>query len=284
VHATAIDDVHFHEVGAADSIADIVAAAVAIDWLGASVVCSPLPIGRGTITTAHGALPLPAPATLLCLRGIPTYDARIDAELVTPTGAALAATVAQRFEEWPSMRVSRVGWGSGSRDLPDRPNLLRAVLGDPADARASSSDVLVFETNVDDQSGELVAHAMAEILGAGALDAWLTPITMKKGRPAVLLSATAEPERRDAVAASFFAHTSTLGLRVRRSGRIVRARRMIEVATTYGPVAVKVADGDGYERTFAPELDDCARLASAHRVPVKVVYAAALAAALAIFG
>jgi hypothetical protein len=277
VHAIPVDEVHFHEVGAADSIADVIAAAVAADHLGATIVCSPLPMGRGTVTTAHGVLPLPAPATLLCLRGVPTYDARLAAELVTPTGAALAATLASRFEEWPSMRVARVGWGAGTRDFPDRPNLLRAVLGDSNDARASESEVVLLETNVDDQSGELVAKAMEAIFAAGALDAWLTPIAMKKGRPAVAICAMAAPGAADAVAAAFFAHTSTFGLRIRPMRRIVRARRTVEVDTRYGRVPVKIAEGDGYPPAFAPELEACAALAERHSVAVKLVYAAALA-------
>jgi len=284
VHGTSVERVHFHEVGAVDSIVDVTGAAVALDHLGARVVCSPLPIGRGFVNTQHGPLPSPAPATLLCLRGVPTYDAAIDAELVTPTGACLVRAAAHEFTRWPSMRPLRAGWGAGTRELADRPNALRLVLGEPGDGIATStmqSTHTVLELNVDDMTGELAAVALARASAVGALDAWSTPIGMKKGRPALMLSALARHADVDAVARALLAETTSLGLRLREVARIERARRMVEVSTRYGAIAVKVADGDGLPANVAPEYEACMRAAEAHGVPVKQVYAAALAAYLA---
>ncbi|MFI5309465.1 MAG: nickel pincer cofactor biosynthesis protein LarC, partial [Polyangiales bacterium] len=281
VHGSGVAEVHFHEVGAVDSIVDIVAAAVALDYLGAEVVCSPLPMGRGFVRSQHGILPSPAPATLLLLQGVPTADAGIDAELVTPTGACLVRAAAKSFTRWPNLRPLRVGWGAGTRELPDRPNLLRVVLGDPIGA--ASHDTLatthvVLELNVDDMTGELAAVALARAEQAGALDAWSTPIGMKKGRPALMLSALARRAEADAVARALLSETTSLGIRVREVSRIERARRIVEVQTPYGPIAVKVADGDGLPPNIAPEYEACRRAAEAHGVPVKQAYAAAMTA------
>jgi uncharacterized protein (TIGR00299 family) protein len=284
VHGTSVERVHFHEVGAVDSIVDVAAAAIALDHLGAEVVASPLPIGRGMVLSQHGPLPLPAPATLLCLRGVPTYDANIDAELVTPTGACLLRAAARHFARWPELRPLRVGWGAGTRELADRPNALRLVLGDatgPIAAGATSSSHVVLELNVDDMTGELAAVALARAQHAGALDVWSTPIGMKKGRPALMLSALSPRADVDAVARALLSETTSLGLRLREVGRIERARRMVSVQTPYGAIAVKVADGDGLPRNVAPEYEACQRAAEAHGVPVKHVYAAAVAAYLA---
>jgi hypothetical protein len=280
VHGTSIERVHFHEVGAVDSIVDVTGAAIALDHLGADVVCSPLPIGRGFVQTQHGPLPSPAPATLLCLRGVPTYDANVDAELVTPTGACLVRAAAREFVRWPSLRPLRAGWGAGSRELADRPNALRLVLGEAGDgvvAGALQPSHIVLELNVDDMSGELAAVALARAAAAGALDAWSTPIGMKKGRPALMLSALARRSEVDAVARALLSETTSLGVRLHEVARIERKRRMVEVATRYGAIAVKVADGDGLPANVAPEYEACMRAAEAHGVPVKQVYAAAVA-------
>ncbi|HEY2735407.1 MAG TPA: LarC family nickel insertion protein, partial [Polyangiales bacterium] len=201
VHACPIDQVHFHEVGAVDSIVDITAAAIAIDHLGAEIHCSPLPIGRGSVRSQHGIIPLPAPATVLCLRGVPTYDAGLEAELVTPTGACLVATAAHSFGPWPKFRPERVGMSAGTREWPDRPNLLRVVLGTPdasnAEPGRSHGRHVVLEANIDDLSPEVAAFALSRALAAGALDAWTTPIGMKKGRAAQTLSLLCEREKLD---------------------------------------------------------------------------------------
>lgn len=283
VHGTSIDRVHFHEVGAVDSIVDIVAAAIAFDHLDAKVVCSPLPMGRGIVQSQHGPLPCPAPATLLCLRGVPTYDAGIDAELVTPTGACLLRSVASEFARWPEMLPALVGLGAGSRELPDRPNLVRLVLGEPSlalHAGARTEGYAVIELNVDDMSGELAALALSRAHEAGALDAWSTPIGMKKGRPALMLSALTRRRDVDAVARALLSETTSLGVRLREVGRIERDRRMIDVHTPYGAIAVKVAGGDGLPDNVAPEYEACRAAAEQHNVPVKQVYAAAIAAHL----
>jgi len=280
-HRIPVADVHFHEVGALDSIVDVVAAAVALDHLGAEVVCSPLPMGGGFVRTEHGRLPAAAPATVLCLRGVPTYDAGIEAELVTPTGACLVRAVATTFTRWPSMRPLAVGLGAGSRDLADRPNVLRAVLGEPEapSSRASSErSHVVLELNVDDMTGELAAATLAGAQRAGALDAWSTPIGMKKGRPALMLSALARRPDVDAVARALLAESTSLGLRMHDVSRVERPRRMVDVTTPYGTIAIKVADGDGLPPNVAPEYESCRAAAEAHGVTLKQIYAAALAA------
>ncbi len=282
VHRVPLDAVHFHEVGAVDSIVDIVAAAAALAWIAAPVVASPLPMGHGTVKARHGVLPLPAPATVACLRGVPTYDGGIEAELVTPTGACLVAACAREFARWPALRPERVGWGAGSRDLVDRPNLLRVVLGRPnasaADAPSGAAH-LVLECNLDDSTAEIAAHALERALAAGALDAWVTPIVMKKGRPAMLLAALAAQDGADRVVSTLLSETSSLGVRLRPVHRVERPRRMLQVDTPYGRVAVKVADGDGLPLNLAPEFEHCREAALRHDVPVKAVLAAAVSAA-----
>ena len=216
-------------------------------------------MGRGFVRSQHGLLPCPAPATLLCLRGVPTYDAGIDAELVTPTGACLLRAVAREFTRWPNLSPLRVGWGAGTRELPDRPNLLRLVLGEPTLSQrsgASTEGYVVIELNVDDLSGEIAAVALARAQERGALDVWSTPIGMKKGRPALMLSALARRTEVDAVARALLSETTSLGVRLREVGRIERSRRMVDVHTPYGTIAVKVAGGDGLPDNVAPEYED----------------------------
>lgn len=282
VHGVSVDNVHFHEVGAVDSIVDTLAAAVALDWLGGEVICSPLPIGRGFVDTAHGVLPLPAPATLLCLEDIPTYDAEIDVELVTPTGACLVAAGASQFLRWPTMEIESVGWGAGTRTLADRPNLLRVVMG-----RATAESLgtprashVIIEANLDDLSAELVAAAAEAVFAAGALDVWSTPIQMKKGRLAVTLAALCTAANRAAISNAMLSATSTLGVRISECNRVERPRRFATVETRFGPVSVKVADGDDLPRVIAPEFEDCKKTAADAGVSVREVYEAALQAAL----
>jgi pyridinium-3,5-bisthiocarboxylic acid mononucleotide nickel chelatase len=282
VHRMPLDDVHFHEVGAVDAIVDIVGAAACFEYLGASVVASPLPMGHGFVKARHGILPLPAPATITCLAGVPTYGVDLAAELVTPTGAAIVATVAERFERWPSFLPSRTGWGAGRRELPDRPNVLRAVLGtrDVVTAPNAESTHVVVEANLDDMTGELAGHAIEVLLAAGAVDAWATPITMKKGRPALTLAALAPAAAAENVAAAMLRETPTLGVRFRPVGRTERPREMITVETSFGPIPVKRSDGGFGPPIAKPEFDACAKAAELHGVPVRVVLAEALAKAL----
>jgi uncharacterized protein (TIGR00299 family) protein len=275
VHRVRVADVHFHEVGAVDAIVDVTGSAAALGHLDAEVVASPLPLGRGFVRARHGVLPLPAPAAVECLRGAPTYGVDVAHELVTPTGAAIVAASAARFAAWPSLRVRRVGYGAGSATLPDRPNLLRAVLGDRLEAETDPTHV-VLETNVDDATGELCAWVIARALDAGALDAWATPVTMKKGRPGLLLAALAPRAREASVAEALLRESTTLGVRRTPVGRIELPRGVVKVHTRWGEVPVKVAGG-AWPRA-KPELDRCAELAQKHGVPLRVVIEEALRA------
>ena len=281
VHATSIDEVHFHEVGAVDAIVDVVASAAALEYLrGAELVVSPLPMGRGFVKAAHGKLPLPAPATLECLSGLDAYDAGIEFELVTPTGAAIVGAHAVRSERWPSMTPERIGWGAGTADLADRPNVLRAVLGTASDAaaRISSATHAVLEANIDDATGELAASWIESLLSAGAVDAWATPITMKKGRPAWTLSALVPVALAQVVEASMLRETTSLGVRRHDVTRTERPRRIVQVETVFGRIPVKVAEGPFGPPQAKPEFEACAAAARWHAVPVREVILAALTA------
>jgi uncharacterized protein (TIGR00299 family) protein len=282
VHRVPVADVHFHEVGAVDAIVDIVAAAACLDFIGADVVCSPLPLGRGSVVCRHGVIPLPAPASVLCLRGVPTYDAGIEAELVTPTGAAIVATVAGGFSGWPSFVPEHVGWGMGTQTLADRPNALRVVLGEPwenASGRTGAATHMVVEANVDDLTGELAGHALSALMKAGALDAWLTPIQMKKGRPGLVVSALCPVNGADRLGGILLRETSSLGYRKSPVTRGERPRRKLEVQTPYGLISVKVSTGPWGTPQIKPEFDQCVERAEQHGVPVRDVIQVALLAA-----
>jgi uncharacterized protein (TIGR00299 family) protein len=285
VHRTPVEAVSFHEVGAVDAIADVVGAAAALAYLGADVISAPLPLGHGSVQCRHGVLPLPAPATVACLKGVPTYSAGIEAELVTPTGAAIVASQALRFERWPRLTPLAIGWGAGTKRLPDRLNALRVVLGEPASELAEAGDThCVLEANVDDMTGELAGHALGKLLEAGALDAWATPISMKKGRPGFLLSALCPSALRDAIGTVLLRETSSIGLRCHGVSRVERPRELVEVETAFGKIPVKVSRGPYGPAQLKPEFDACARAAQAHSVPVRTVIGAALAAATTLAG
>ncbi|HUK16352.1 MAG TPA: nickel pincer cofactor biosynthesis protein LarC [Bryobacteraceae bacterium] len=271
VHQIAIEKVHFHEVGAVDSIADIVGAAVAFDLLDVdTIVCSPVNVGSGTVRAEHGVLPVPAPATALLLNGAPVYSRGPAVELTTPTGAAVAAALSQRFGPLPPMRISRTGFGAGTRDFPEHANVLRVILGEPTGADESLS-VAVIEANIDDLNPQVLAYAMEKLLEFGALDVSLQPILMKKGRAGHLLRVIARPEDREALAQIVFSETSTFGLRIYAAERRVQARSWKEVNTQYGKVRVKVSS-EGY---YAPEYEDCRKLALASGVALKHIIAEA---------
>jgi uncharacterized protein (TIGR00299 family) protein len=274
VHGVPLEEVHFHEVGAVDSIVDVCGAAVALDLLGwPRVVSAPPELGRGLGRSAHGPLPIPPPAVLELLAGKPVRPGGPQGEAVTPTGAAILAGLAE-VGPLPAIVPARVGYGVGTRSWPDRPNVLRATLGEPAEA----GELWLLETNLDDATGQIVARALEASLEAGALDAWAAAITMKKGRPAVLLSALVEEARRAAVTRVLFAETPTLGVRRRRIERDVLAREVRTVATVHGTVRVKVATLDGVELGAQPEHDDCLALAREKGVALREVIAAAVAA------
>jgi uncharacterized protein (TIGR00299 family) protein len=271
VHQTPIEKVHFHEVGAADSIADIVGACLAFELLGVTaIVSSPLNVGSGTAQTAHGILPVPAPATAALLRGKPVYSEGPAAELTTPTGAALAVTLARDFGVLPPMKIARTGYGAGDHDFPGRANVLRVILGEETGATEATT-IAVLEANIDDLSPQILAYAMDRLLEKGALDVTLQPIEMKKGRPGTLLRVLARPEDREELAQTIFAETSTLGLRTYTAERRVQARRWVDVETPHGMVRMKVSSDGAY----APEFEDCRRIARESGVPLKHVIAEA---------
>lgn len=284
VHGLPVEQVHFHEVGAVDSIVDLCGAAVVLDLLGwPRVVCAPPELGRGVVKTAHGPMPVPPPAVLEILAGKPVRPGGPPGEAVTPTGAAILAELCE-LGPLPAFTPGRIGYGLGTKSWPDRPNLLRMTLGTlaeaaPAAGAAASADALwVLEANLDDCSGQLVARAIEAALEAGALDAWAAPLTMKKGRPGVLLGALCEETRRAAVTAALFAETTTLGVRRHAVERDVLGRRWDTVETPYGPVRVKVALQGEQEVGAQPEYDDCLARARERGVAVREVMAAALAA------
>jgi uncharacterized protein (TIGR00299 family) protein len=276
VHGVAKDEVHFHEVGAMDSILDIVGASVAMEKLGIEkIVVSPLNLGSGSVKTVHGTLPVPAPATAALLKNAPVYSTGVAAELVTPTGAAVVAALAGEYGPLPRMTVSAIGYGAGSRDLTEQANVLRVFLGERLeDSRAADEPtVSIIEANLDDMSPQLGGYFMEQALAAGALDVFYTPVQMKKNRPGVLLTVICPSERVDALSEMVFQQTTTIGLRIYEARRRVLAREFVSVETPHGSVRMKVARLNGRVLNAAPEYDDCQRLAREKSVPLKQVLA-----------
>jgi len=280
VHNIPPQQVGFHEVGAVDSIVDVVGSVVGLDLLGVETLyASPLPLGRGFVEAEHGRLPLPAPATVEVLRGVPTYGVDLEAELVTPTGAALAATLVGGFGPIPAMSISAVGYGAGTREFPS-PNLLRLLVGESTPAAPGERDrVVVIETNIDDMNPEFYSDVIERLFEAGALDAFLTPATMKRGRPATVVTVLTRPESVGAVTYALFRGTTTFGLRISEVERRCLARESVEVETAYGRVRVKIGRLGGDLVTAAPEFADCQERARERGVAVRVVYEAAKLAA-----
>jgi len=280
VHGVPADAVEFHEVGALDAIVDVVGAALGVVELGIDAVhVGPIPLGQGRTVSAHGALPVPPPAVVELLRGRPVRLEDGAVELVTPTGAAIVAALA-RPEPVPELRVAAVGYGAGDRTLADRPNLLRILVGEPAVA-VGADDVVVLETTIDDMSPQLYEHVLERLLAAGARDAFLVPIIMKRSRPATLLRVLAAPADRERLAGILFAETSTIGLRYTTWHRMILTREERTVETVYGAVRVKLARAPDGTLNVAPEFEDCRRVATERGVPLKVVHQAALAAVVA---
>jgi len=278
VHGVGIDEIHFHEVGAVDSIVDIVGAAVALELLGvAEIVSGPLRFGSGTVKAQHGVLPLPAPATARLAEGFPVEHTGIRGELTTPTGAAVLTALADSFGPPPPMTLERTGLGAGNADRPERPNVLRVMIGARDDSR--SDRVLILEANIDDASAEIIGHASEALLAAGALDVFAVPIQMKKSRPGTLLSVIARPEDRAALEEILFRETTTFGVRRREEPRTKLERRSVEVEVRGAKVRVKLGLLGGEVVTVSPEYDDCARLARETGAPLRRIYAAARAAA-----
>jgi uncharacterized protein (TIGR00299 family) protein len=282
-HGVPLEEVTFHEVGADDALADVVGTCAALEALGVDAVqASSVPLGRGLTRGAHGPIPLPGPAVLALLAGAPLEETALRGETVTPTGAALLAALVERFGPIPTMTLERVGVGAGHKDWPDRPNVVRALLGvaGPAREAASASDEdCVVEANLDDMSPELFGALEAALFAAGALDVWKTPIQMKKGRLGVTVSALGRRALAEAMAEAFFVHSTTLGVRLVEVERRRLPRTLREVSTPFGPVRVKVSPRPSGPPLCAPEHDDCARAAEASGAPLRAVYEAALRAA-----
>lgn len=271
VHNVPVEKVHFHEVGAVDSIADIVGACAGFDLLGIDIiVSSPLNLGSGTVNSEHGTLPVPAPATAALVAGKPVYARGPAVELTTPTGAAVAATLSKDFGVLPPMKIIRTGYGAGTRDFDQQANVLRIIIGETSGAEEATT-VAVIEANIDDSSPQVLAFAMERLLEGGALDVTLQPVGMKKGRPGTLLRVIARPEDREALAQIVFSETSTLGLRIQAAERRVQSRKWVDVETPHGRVRVKISG----ERSYAPEYEDCRRLALSTGVALKEIIAEA---------
>lgn len=279
IHGSTPEQVHFHEVGAVDSIADILGACTLLDALGVEVVeCSPLPLSRGFVRSAHGVIPVPAPAVLELLRDVEIVpDDTIQGETVTPTGAALMKTLSRRFGGYPRMRIERIGYGAGKKRFDVRPNVLRVVVGEQLDALPVQETILV-EVNLDDMNPEWFPAIQEQLLAEGALDVYFTPIVMKRGRPATQLSVLCEPGKETTVLQLLFRETTTLGARFSRWQRLCLERKWETVQTPYGAVRVKAGLWNGEVVTASPEYADCAACAQQHGVPLKWVYTEALRA------
>lgn len=273
VHGVAIEDVHFHEVGAIDSIVDVVGTAICLEYLGVEAIhASALPFGSGFIETAHGRLPVPAPATAELLKGLPLHGECGPGERVTPTGAAIVAALASGFGTQPMMVLDKTGSGAGGKDFPDCPNILRAFLGRSAEKNAPADEVVVVEANIDDSTPEILGYAMERLFEEGALDVYFTPIQMKKNRPGVMVSFLCRPEQLDRLAGVLLSETSAIGLRHYRTDRIVLQRRIVEQQTVFGTVRYKqVVGSSGELLRESPEYDDCRRIAREQRIPCREV-------------
>lgn len=273
VHNTTVDKIHFHEVGAVDAIADIVCAAVGSEALGVEEwICSPLNLGSGTVKCAHGVLPVPAPAVVEILKGVPVYSSGVDKELTTPTGAAIVKTLVSSFGHVPPLAFDKAGYGAGGRDLPGQANVLRITVGESTGAMKTTPEMIsVLEANVDDLNPQVFGYVMDRLFDAGALDVFGTPVQMKKNRPGMLLTVLSRTEDANKLAKIVFAETTTLGIRMREERREVLLRRAVSVNTQWGEVRMKVANLNGSVMNYAPEYEDCRRIATEHNVPLKAV-------------
>ncbi len=278
IHGMDIESVHFHEVGAIDSIVDIVGACIGLEALGVEqIISSPLHVGYGTFTCAHGTYPIPGPAAAEILRGVPVYAKDIEGELVTPTGAAIVATLAKGFSNLPAMRIEKVGYGAGTRTYEKFPNVLRAVIGELEVADATPDTISVIEANLDDLSPQIFGHLMELALTAGALDLFYTPVQMKKNRPGVLLTLLCATTDRERMTELIFRETTTLGIRYREERRVILRREFVTVETAFGAIKIKVARNQAGEiMNAAPEFEDCHTAAMQQQVAVRDVQLAAM--------
>jgi len=275
IHNTDIEKIHFHEVGAIDAIVDITCAAVGAEALGVEeIVCSPLNVGGGMVKCAHGTFPIPAPATLEMLRDAPVYSGEIQKELVTPTGAAIVSTLATRFVSFPRMKPASIGYGAGTRDFKNFPNVLRITIGDTAEESASlpsPESVSILEANIDDMTPQIFGYVMERALQEGALDVFGTSVQMKKNRPGMMLTVLCRPEDTGKLSRLILAETTTLGVRTRQEVRTALARRHVTIATKWGDVRMKLANLNGSVSNYAPEYEDCRQIAEREHVPLKAV-------------
>ncbi|HEY4677013.1 MAG TPA: nickel pincer cofactor biosynthesis protein LarC [Candidatus Angelobacter sp.] len=276
VHNTDVEKIHFHEVGAIDAIVDIVCASVGAEALGVDEwVCSPLNVGGGTVVCAHGAFPIPAPATLELLKNAPVYSGEIQKELVTPTGAAIVSVLASRFSHFPAIKTEKIGYGAGTRNFKNSPNVLRLTIGETTATDHESpfpvEEISVLEANVDDMTPQVFGYVMEQVLQNGALDAFGTPVQMKKSRPGMLLTVLCRTEDSQHLTKFILAETTTLGVRMRRESRAALTRRHVSVSTKWGDVRMKLANLNGSISNYAPEYEDCRQIAKEKKVPLKTV-------------
>jgi len=273
IHNCSLEEVHFHEVGAIDAMVDIVCASAGVESLHVDeIVCSPLNVGAGTVKCAHGTLPIPAPATLELLKDAPIYSTGVQAELVTPTGAAIIKTLAKRFAPFPEIKVHKIGYGAGTREFSDHPNVLRLTIGEiQSSSRVTAETVSILEANIDDLNPQIFGYVLDRLFEEGALDAFAIPVQMKKNRPGMLLTVLCKSEDADKLSGVIFRETTTLGVRQREERRLVLARKFVNVTTRWGMVRIKVGSMNGSPTNYAPEYEDCRRIATEQHVPLKTV-------------
>jgi len=283
IHGKDVQKIHFHELGGLDTIIDVVGAVAGVNYLGIEkVYSSPLPLGKGFVKCSHGILPLPAPATLELLKEVPVYGSDIEAELVTPTGAAIISSLAENFGQMPPMKIEHIGYGAGQRDLTI-PNLLRVSIG--VIRKAYEEDVVsLIQTNIDDMNPELYEHIVDRLFHEGALDVFLTPIQMKRTRPATMLSVIADEEKMEKMLEIIFDETTTLGIRISKIKRRKLNRENRKVSTKYGKIEVKIGKHDGVVKNISPSYEECRKIATHLKIPLKKVYQEAKQAAFDLLG
>jgi len=275
IHNIPVEQVHFHEIGAVDAVVDIVCAAVGAEVLGVDqIICSPVNVGGGSVNCAHGTFPVPAPATVKLLHAAPVYSSGLQAELVTPTGAAIIRTLASSFSAFPEMTIEKSGYGAGSQDFPGHPNVVRLTIGEAAStlaAKTATERVTVLEATLDDLNPQVFGYVTDRLLADGALDVFAMPVQMKKNRPGTLLTVLCKPQDASRLTQLIFTETTTLGIRQRDEVRRTLARRWESVRTPWGEVKVKIGSMNGTVTSYAPEYEDCRRIAAEHHVPLKTV-------------
>ncbi|HGJ67564.1 TPA: nickel pincer cofactor biosynthesis protein LarC [bacterium] len=275
VHGVDIEEVHFHEVGAVDSIVDIVGSAIGISLLGIErIYSSALPLGQGFVKSSHGVIPIPAPATAELLKNIPTKKSEIQSELVTPTGAAIISTLSNGFGSIPDMIVEKIGYGSGTKEFAEQPNLLRIILGETKDSSYETDTINIVETNIDDMSPQIYDSLIDKLLALGAVDVYMTPIVMKKSRPAIKLTVLVDQTSLQAVCGCILAETTTMGVRIYETSRRKLSREMVEIETEYGKVSVKLGKVGDEVLKILPEYDDCKRLSEEKNIPIMKIHQA----------